>query len=49
MQQVFTTALKVVKRSDIELGKKFKEGSFIEQREARIAKKEEASVLNEVK
>ena len=46
---IFTTALKVLKRSDIELGKRFKEGSFIEQREARMASATEEKVLTEVK
>lgn len=46
---IFTTALKVLKRSDIELGKRFKEGSFIEQREARMANATEEKVPTEVK
>ena len=46
---IFTTALKVLKRSDIELGKRFKEGSFIEQREARMAQAVEEKDLTEVK
>ena len=46
---ILTTALKVLKRSDIELGKKFKEGSFIEQREARMAKAAEEQAVTEAK
>lgn len=46
---IFQTVLKVFKRADIQIGKQFEAGSFIEQREARMAKKEEMGVLNEVK
>lgn len=46
---ILTTVLKVLKRSDIELGKKFKEGSFIEQREARMAKAAEEQAVTEAK
>ena len=38
---IILTALKVVKRSDIQVGSEFKAGKFIDQRKARIEEKQE--------
>ena len=43
---IIQTALKVLKRSDIQVGSEFKAGKFIDQRKARLAEQEEQNVLN---
>ena len=43
---IIQTALKVLKRSDIQVGSEFKAGKFIDQRKARLEEQEEQNVLN---